>query len=265
MIIKPIKIKIEDKKRFGDVAFLVDRNDFLNDLAEVRIKWDITELIPYESIHEWQDRALKANKEDNKKYQTAWDLFQDKWQLKVGDPILPESREEWWKVHRILPFWDFYFDINSLREKYHKPNFFHWIITRVLVCGEVRDKDYSTVSIIPFGASFSSGAFTGLPPSASALIQITKETTEDELLRVYRQFKKMPSQNTYEGSLFDGDAFNPDTISNIHRDREWYWQKKADLNYRQIWEQTPKRVRPATREAVIQAIKQYKLRLAAKT
>lgn len=257
----PVRIKIKDNKKFGNVAFLVDRDDFLKDLELLRSKWEIGNPIPYELADKWQQR-MRESKKATQEYRVAWDKFQKKWTFKLGKFLPPEARDDWWKVHRILPFWEFYFDVDKLRVKYHKPHFFHRIIAVVLIHGEIRERDYSTVTLIPFGASFSSGFFTGLSPSASAIIQVTKETTEVELLEVFHKFKKMPSDNTYEKSLFSGESFNPDTISNIERDRKWYWLNKGGLGYEKISQQAKSEGIVITWSAVRAAIKQYKNRLA---
>jgi len=222
-----IDIKIDTDKengklKFADVAFLIDRNDFLQDLKQLRNKWTDNKVIEYKDYDNWRKIKLKPTKKQREAMAVAWKNFQKKWCISLGDLPPKEANKDWQKAHMLLPEWIFYFDIEDIRNKYKKPHYFHWIIRRVLVCGEIRDEDYRTVSIYQTGIHFSSGWFTGLPAQASAFIGVNKETREDELLKVFRKFKKSSAENTYEKYL-GVSSFERDTISNIKRNRDWYW------------------------------------------
>lgn len=223
-----ININIDTNKKTGklkyaDVAFFIDRGDFLKDLSFLRRKWRINKLFNYNRYDDWRKKALTPTDKQRKAMDVAWKNFQKKWQISLGNIPSDKAREDWKKTHMLLPEWAFYFDIDKIRSKYNKPYYFHWIIRRILVCGEIRDEDYKTVSIYQIGAPFSSGWFTGLPIQAAALIAVNKETTENELLNIFHEFKKTPAENTYEKYL-KISSFNKDTISNIKRNREWYWK-----------------------------------------
>ena len=45
MIIKPVDIRIKNNWKYGEIAFLVDREDFLQDLKKTRKELEITKPI----------------------------------------------------------------------------------------------------------------------------------------------------------------------------------------------------------------------------
>ena len=147
-----MKIKIDintsvkdGKKRYADVAFFVDREDFLSDLVRLRKKWNLDKLFKYNQYDDWRKKTLTQTEKQKEAMSVAWKNFQKRWHISLGDTAPEQAKEDWIKAHKALPEWEFYFDIDKIRVKYHKPYYFHWIIRRALVCGEIRDKDYSRV------------------------------------------------------------------------------------------------------------------------
>lgn len=266
-----IDIKIDADKengkiKFADVSFLMDRNDFLQDIKKLRNKWSDNKIIEYKNYDNWRKTKLRPTEKQKKEMVVAWKNFQKKWSISLGDSPPKEASKDWKKAQMTLPEWVFYFDIENIRSKYQKPHYFHWILRRALVCGEIRDEDYKTVLIYQTGVHFSSGWFTGLPAQASAFIGVNKETREDELLNVFRKFKKSSAENTYEKYL-GVSSFERDTIPNIKRNRKWYWQNLSkalggeEKSYLEIAKEEAKNKEYNTylyRDTIAKAIASYK-------
>lgn len=239
---KLTEIKVADNARYGRVAFLVDRDDFIADIKKLRQKWGIYELIPYGELYKWQDDKFKVSEKQKIWYGKSWKEFQQKWKVSLGDPVPIEATGDWKKVHRSLPFWDLYFDVEEVLKKFNKTSDYHWVIRRVLICGEVHDEDFGVVNL---DTKLSVNVFTGLSAEQAAFIKITPETTLNEVKSVFSNYRR--------------GLISKDTVSNVKRDRNWYWLHLGGLSYKEVVDR--ELVKGTNRDAVIKAVLQYKRRL----
>lgn len=231
MSIKPIEIKVDDKWKFGEVAFLVDREDFLEDIAKARKLLGIKKLIPNTeiAINKWkgeeQNEALKA--------QLIKELSTVTRSQKIKDKLL---------------------------KKYHKPLFFANILDAVILCGNVTDKDFSTTAYVQiidpmdYIERHKHRKFLGYPRIA---IIISPETKLSEVKEVFR--KNVPSEMDYfKNEYLNSKSKLHSTISNIKRDRRWYWENKNGNSAAKICEKSDLNI---DQKSVEKAITQYKKHL----
>lgn len=223
-----IEIKIDDDSKYARVAFLVDREDFLKDIKEIRIDLDISKLIPYEQTKEWlnKDRSEGSLLTMDKK---GKDSFNKRW--KFGKAV------------------------SNLKNKYHKGFHFTEVIAHAILSGEVREEDYNS-SVFCVDYPFSEEFFEAelhIDDEPMVAIFVNKDTQEDEVVDLFKtKVKELFKQ------IAEREKQPPRTSSNIKRDRDWYWKHKDGLSYQKILDQTSKVV---GRQAVIDATKQYKFNL----
>lgn len=251
---KPIKIAVEDNNLFMKISFLLDRKDFLSDIYKARKELKINKLLSRTEA----DLAYKKRQETAKKQYG----IKSKYTIEINFGFDAKLEGKIW----------------DLIKKYKKSFTFFNIIKNAILCNSIADEDFAT-RIYKGKTSFSFGEQVknrpcyfqlATPPevkpllknpevsssieldSAEAAIIITPETTIKDVISAYRMIKKRIS-NIYP------NWYSPDTISNIKRDRKWYWLKIAGWSYSKICKNEDENT---TRDSVIKAIKQYEKRLA---
>lgn len=228
---KPVQIEIEGAWRYGLVAFLVDRDDFLKDIEEARQKLRIKKLLLREAIEkrlEAKNIALTKRKYGDKAEALRFRLVAPN---KFDDIII------------------------KLQNKYHKSNNFQNVIKFAIICGLVVEKDLENEKPLIWAANSNTEkaqeAFFRFPQIA---IVVNPETNPDDVRSKLINFIKTGKQYSKEWVL-------PDTVTNIKRDRIWYWQQKEGMSYEEIRKKTKKIDQPATWQAVRNAISRYKTHL----
>ena len=93
-------------------------------------------------------------------------------------------------------------------------------------------------------------------------IVISPETTLKEVVEVFK--KGVPHlRDEYVSALLKNKPSSLDVISNIKRDRKWYWMHKQGLSYKTIFNKKGKTTLDDI-DGVIKAIKRYQRKLTAK-
>lgn len=234
----PIKIKINDERRFTDVAFLVDRDDFLEDLNKLRKEKGLNKEKPYGSEKHWAlDSIWGVTREQLFKHNDAVAPFEDVLQNTNETAELTHKQRKklmskYRKAQRILPGNAFVQDIQAIRNKYHRPPNFDRIIAHAVLYGEIRDEDYVTAEIEIDYPEVDIVDYDREPqpqikiyPNAS--IKDIQEIFQNQLGEIMRK---------YQEEILEGKISRYDTKNNIERDREWYWMwKKEKENGRGIY------------------------------
>jgi len=232
---KPVTIEINDKRKYGLVAFLIDRDDFIEDINYFRHQLSIKSLI---------SRKLLFNR------------------LSHNIRIVKKGIE----IRKMVPH-DAYVEI--LLKKYHRSSNYKDVIIQSLYTGEVHEEDLvndikadgvavycnstsPVYVVLPHSTDFSISQKIILKETEMAIV-ITPEATLKDVVKAYQQLKKVKK-------IHANIWLTPDTISNIIRDREWYWMHKNGMSYAEILRTTNN----IERQGVIEAIKQYGKRLAIK-
>lgn len=186
--INRIEITIQDNWRYGLVAFLVDREDFLKDIQKYRGQLGIDKL--------WSRAYLKKQHLTTKKIGRG--------NMYIAPP----------EFERLTA---------RLQEKYQKSEGFRLVIRHALVCGEVQDADLYVPPIrIVTPTSYGRGQLALHPPEIAILLN--PETDPKEILKVFKRYEVwIKNQNSPMKYLWH----NYDVRFNIQRDREWYWLNKT--------------------------------------
>jgi hypothetical protein len=228
MNIEPIKIDIEDSLKFGRVAFFVDRDDFLQDVSKARSELGLKKLISR---------------------QRAEDIFLN-YRSRNGRMKIEFTR--WDKASKlelnILKSMNLIIDIVN---RYHNTNrAFAEVVKFSVICGVVKEGDIDARPYFINDWEFEENNDFYQLNFGNGAIVVYPDSTDKEVLEVFHDFKKKMNI--------------PDTISNIKRDREWYWLKKKGKSYYQIAikENKGNELRALNdKEAIRKAIKQYEKRL----
>jgi len=218
---EPVKINIKGNRKYGDIACLMDRDDFLKKIALIRKRWKISKLIKTRRLRDWELMMQKQKKLSS-----------------------------------------FMKDVELISKHFDPLGNYFFAIYKAIICGVVSNNDYHTAYL----RFVDNDVDVGQPTRFA--IYFTADTTKEELLEVFDEFKKSVSSirkiRPVDRYYFSYGDKKPDTISNIKRDRAWYWKKKQGKTYLQIAKEDKERggIDPEDyKETVRKAIKQYEKRL----
>ncbi|MFH1971498.1 MAG: hypothetical protein ABIJ05_03905 [Patescibacteria group bacterium] len=232
MKIEPVTIKITDNWRYCLVAWLMDRDDFLADLQKARKELGINEkLVDYKIAKEW---------------------FKAEFEKEKGRFIFPKTKSE--KVTA------------NLLTKYHKSPLFFEAVRYAIVTGIVTDKEFARTAfcqVLPpdYQMIDAEHDITNLVDHDQPVmtIVISPETKLKEVARIFKE--EVPHLRTeYVASYLRAKQFAPDVISNVKRDRRWYWLHKQGMSYKDIFNKEGKKTLYDL-DGVIKAIKRYQKKL----
>lgn len=227
---RKIDIKIKEDFKYANVAFLVDRDDFLTDITDIRASLNIIELIPYEDIKKWKYSGTKEGS------------------LRTMDEEGKHAFNRTFKLSN---------SVYGLKEKYHRGINYTNVIESAIIAGEVREEDYNRTAFCvdyPFSKEFYDQEFNIEEPMVA--IFVNQETQVNEVTKLLNNEVKELFK-----SISNREQKIPRTSTNIKRDRVWYWKHIDGLSYQKILNETPESIAVVGRQAVIDAIKQYKLNL----
>lgn len=228
-----IEIRIKDNWKFCEVAFLVDRDDFLRDIGMARKSLGVMKLIPYNELIKWTSAESIRTTKKTKFRKIKSDYFENKY-------VVPAGKSE------II--------VDELKKKYRKAHNFWPVIESAMLAGVVTKDEFSISAyckvIYPEDYELS----VTEPDLAIIISPDTKLNDIEELFKT-----NIPEAvDEYKDLVLRTKRRTPDTISNIKRDREWYWLKHQGLSYSKIEDMAKPKV---SKDVVIKAIKQYKARL----
>lgn len=206
MKINPIEIDTKDAWKFGLIALLVDREDFLQDVELSRKALGI--------------KTILSRKDVKKKMNDTDDALTAEEYKKLTDGQKKTHDNLHMKLIASTPYDD---TVISLMKKYHRSNSFQEIIRFSILCGEVQDDDLIVPQPIPFSANPKKN-ITYIPIHYPQIAIIVNPETNPEEVRKYfvesRKFTMSP-QNPYQNM-----SYFIDTKTRIKEHRDWYWQYK---------------------------------------
>ncbi len=202
MDIKPVIIDIDDKRLFAQIAFLVDRPDFLKEIQDIRQEYDI-------------DPELQADGY----FETASDDELSQLQQKSD-------------IYRVAA---------RIRQKYKYPPYFDDIIVQVILFHKVHSTRQTKVVTHLAKAITPRTSKPDLSENHLEMsIHITPLSTKKEVLEAFEESKKLRSEYMQQHPLLD--KLDKRALNNIVRDRNWYLQVKKDGNYLELlkkWNERP--------------------------
>jgi len=90
-------------------------------------------------------------------------------------------------------------------------------------------------------------------------IVISPETQLKEVVKVFRE-EVSYLRMEYEAGYLKAKQLTPDQISNVRRDRRWYWMHEQDMSYKVIFNKEGRKTLDDI-DGVIKAIKRYEKKL----
>lgn len=264
MSINKINISIEDNKRFGLIAFLVDRSDFLTDIREVRNLLELRSF-PYtfpNFSYKKANNVVNYYKQGICNIYDVYSVFKD---ICKEENIFPAELDKTLASAFVLT--------KSLTKKYCKSGVYIPVILSSILVGEVKEGDILPTNTFEIGKQNIEELDERFKDNRKSMsIVINHESTWEEVKNAFTHIqkykfgsKKIKGKNEdvfykiYNEGLIYKDL--PDTVTNIKRDRDWYWQKKSGMSYEEIRKKTKKVDRPATWQAVRNSIYRYKSHL----
>jgi hypothetical protein len=239
-----ILIDYADNRKFSNIAFLVDNDNFIEDIIISRMQLGLNNLIEPEQVLNWC----------NTQYQD-WKIGPYKLQDNNGEKKLEVCNKSESVLESI---------IINLIIKYNKNIKFFGIILFTILSGKVTDnniflhnlekksflmryifsqKGYRELEKVEHHMEIKNGKKV----FRSLHIDVYPETTHEDIMF---HFNKIKENFIYR-----------DTIKNIRRDREWYWMHKEGMSYKQITDKAFMNGINISRDGVIKAIQQYQKNL----
>lgn len=246
-----IEILIADNKEFGDVAFLVDKQEFLETVEKLRKKWEIRKLLPVKKFVDWKQKLYEARVIKQKEYKTALNDFPDN----LSDIQIEELQD---KIGRIMPDVDFDCDARDVRIKFRRPDTFDKVIEYAIVCGIIPDGIYKST-------------YWEIDPSTSppqrlqdqtlrVAIYVTPQTQDKDLSKVFKEIKTSSFKDNKDTYTLFYDLESKDVSGEVKRNREWYWINHLGCKNRKGYNKIAKETGEVM-ETIRSGIRAYKLAL----
>lgn len=241
MNITPVKINISDLRKFAYVAFLVDRDDFLQDMINLRKKWRLDKhLLSFQPTKRWFTFPWRVSKSQMEKYEKATEKLENtSFNLNITGKMSVKDKNKFLnsleKSERLLPSNDFQFSVTTLRKKYHRPPNFDRIIAHTVLYGKVADQDYVTceAKII-----YPELEFPQYFQDPKLVIDLNPPVKIDDIVDKIKN--DLPNKILeYEKNFIEGKIKEYDTMPSIKRNRSWYWFKK-DHSWSEVLEKAKK-------------------------
>ncbi|OGD81475.1 hypothetical protein A2572_02495 [Candidatus Collierbacteria bacterium RIFOXYD1_FULL_40_9] len=260
MNIEPkIGIQMTDRKDYLLVAMLVDRSDFLKDIQEIRGQLGVVPpYIPPKYGIKHLDETAKHYLIGNLRIIDIWN------DIKVYSELIGKYPVS---IDKTLTS-GFVF-AESLLKKYGKSPTFLPVILAAILVGSISEYDFLSTQFVELDTKqiremcddplYENRKFTA--------IMINPETTKAKVIQVYdfisKYYFKNPSKKVDPNdgllSVYEDvpRMTSLDTISNIERDRKWYWMNEAGVSLQKIADLEEF----TSRECVKEAVKQYRTKL----
>lgn len=219
MSIPYIDIRISDKWKYAKVAFLVDREDFLKDIEQARKELGFSDLISYDKVDDWKEEESGKRRKSSIKG--------------IRDIVLP------------FPYLDNL--TYELLRKYKKKGPFFQVIKYSILCGIVTDNEFSRTAFCYIDE------YDSFDPHI--LIVITPDTRPQEIVEMFR--KEIPNVIQNYNRLTKSTTKKLDTISNIERNREWYWLRRSGLSWSKLHKEVTKGGLVISQDGIRDAVNEY--------
>ena len=230
-----IDIDIEDSRKYAEVAFLVDRDDFLADINVIRKRINLSRLpyvfptFPYDEANAIVD-------------------FYTKRKFTINDVRI--SLEEFCAKQGLLNLYALDKTLGgavlfaeSFARKYGKNYLYIPVILAAILVGHIQEVDFLSTQMYVINHKVVQEELLLLEKDEEIMtIRVNRESKPEEIKhtfdfiqKYYFKTKKTEDDdglnNVYE-NVPNGKL--ADTAGNIKRDREWYWLKKTKWSYQQI-------------------------------
>lgn len=235
MNIKPVRIDLKRNDDFTSIALILDRDDFLKDIYDLRRNLNIKNIFPINFTLDILIDIYHSNK---------YLLHKGYKPSKKNMPLFSEFKNR-------FPLFSYFLATDFLTKKYNLGIHHHEILTQALlsnrVVGYIFPRKYYV--ILDSDSSFRRKDLAinfemeiNTKGNSKAAIVFDSRTTKEEVIKMFNEAKKeLP--------------FVKDTVSNIRRDRMWYWENRQGKSAAKIQDEYSKEI---SIKGIEKAINQYK-------
>jgi len=254
-----IDIQVKDNRKYALIAFLVDREDFLNDIADVRKQIKLSKL-PYvfpKYVYEEANKFVDYYEKGQITFNDISNLLQDVCTKKGLLNLYALDKT----LGAALIF------AKSLTKKYDKNKLYTPFIFTAILTGQVKEEDFFSTQMLTLNRKTLDERLRTLDKDEEiVIISVNRESTKGEVLRTldfiqkyYFKTKRIKSEDRLRNKIYENipDTKVPDTANNIKRDRDWYWLKKEGWSYRDIKNNYKEKKYPIVPRGIELAIKRY--------
>lgn len=236
-----IDIDIEDNSTYTQVAFLVDRPGFIDDIKEIRRLYRIE--VPFSDdpiVLEHHLIQLAGFSPDQIKH-----LNNEAVDLVMSEEIMDsrKAKESYGKLTTALKYkkpieekvrkkeTDFREAIAKCRRKYQYPEMFNQIVKQAVLFNKI--SRFKTAYATHFNRSDEDDILQPSPSDELMAIVVTPYSTKKDIEEAFEECK------THIRTLIEMTSpvyhmIGKDTITNIKRDRYWFWEKMSGKKYQTI-------------------------------
>lgn len=256
--INPIDLKIDIRAHntlaFQEIALLVDKPEFLEMLPILRKELEVestSKLKDYMDVAYEKPLHSKKKKKINLTKYTDLEDFLEIILLQLNKVYFhKENITDEMDMHTLIAT-----EASLVCLKFNRPPYFAEVVKQAVFCRAVDDDTlrHTYAKIIENDSLFSTSGYIQLPQMA---ILVSPITTYEELKKVFREakelFKKDKRLTYYQPRI--------DTISNIKKYRDWYWEKLNGKTYQKIADEWLEKHENenTTYLDVLKAVKHYK-------
>jgi len=250
-----IDIRCKNIVAYQDIAYLVDKPEFLSLLPELRAKYRIKKLIPPTKFGGW---LLGKIKKDLDIYGAKRKMVLDAERFFGSKAKEPTNKE----LFDSLPYHQrFDWETVFLTRKFNRPSYLRSIIQRAIVCGVVDDGGWQPTyaTVLPPELPVLDSDLPEVVIVVSPMTKITdvERVFKEEVPKIFKQekwkFKYRPMAKK-------------DPAENIVRDRNWYWlslegKEPGDIYESEFCNSDNPKLKDVNIESISKAIARYKEKL----
>lgn len=244
----PIEIDIEDNRAYTQIAFLVDRLDFLEDLKVLRDRFKIIVPFNFANVDSFQDHFAEVLGFDPKSIRdlqiqerfvtkSLVDLDDDNFDKKIlqyrqaNEAVNKQLRAKGKKVSQLET--DFDNSVKEVRRKYRYPPMFDVVVKNSVLYGKVSGFETAKADFLELPSSTLEPISSLTPRDPYMVIEVTPYSTEKDIKQAFKRCCT-DIRDIVERHYPVYQSISADTLTNIKRDRDWYWAKYNHKSYEDI-------------------------------
>ncbi len=244
---KPVQVEIKNKRVYAQVAFLVDSPLFLDLIHQLRTKFKLKNTLETDDYDQWQKHLHELSE------MTTLDLVH----AEIIDSSNLQVKEADQKRKYKLIADSFHKEIALIRETFQYPPHFDDLVMRAALFHRITD--FKTVEVVMYQRTKESRPGTLNEMDSTTAILVTPFSTKEDVLQAFDEAKKLRNQIEKSNPL--NTVLDKDTLSNIVRDRAWYWDRVNKKKHGKIledWNKDTNNFPVQEENDVVKAVSRYK-------